>query len=152
LALALSFLAALGVGSIVAAWIGHRVSISNHRQAWINGLRDDIAQFMKELEAMHYAIDDLWGKAAGGEFEKRRREVRVAILFVYWRIVLRLNRAEQMHIDLKEKLDALLVVTERVPNREKVEATVDLARCILKREWNVTKLGPFGANWRMPTF
>jgi hypothetical protein len=33
------------VAAIAAALIARSVTISNHRQAWINGLRDDLAAF-----------------------------------------------------------------------------------------------------------
>jgi hypothetical protein len=89
---------------------------------------------------MHYAISDLW-QSSDPNAEKKKREVRIGILFVYWRIVLRLNRTETAHIELRERLDKLMTVTERVPNRDQVEETVDLARQILKREWEVTKFG-----------
>jgi hypothetical protein len=34
------------VAAIAAALIARSVTISNHRQAWINGLRDDLAAFL----------------------------------------------------------------------------------------------------------
>lgn len=64
-------------------------------------------------------------------------------MFTYWRIVLRLNRTERMHVDLREKLDGLMVVSQRVPDRAKLNDTIDLARRILKQEWEVTKYGVF---------
>jgi hypothetical protein len=136
----LSLLALLGLGSIIAALISWRVAISNHRQAWINALRDDLATYLRELESMHYVIGDLWLNA-DPDSEKKKREARIAILFVYWRIVMRLNRTETAHVELRDKLDGLMTVTERVPNRDQLEQTVDLARRILKREWDVTKHG-----------
>ena len=71
----------------------------------------------------------------------KKREGRLAILFVYWKIVLRLNRIEPSHELLRVMLFDLFDVQERVPNRQKIEAAVDLARRILKREWDVTKYG-----------
>jgi hypothetical protein len=47
------------------------------------------------FEVMHYAIGDLFAaKNDDGTLEKRKQEARAAILFIYWRIVLRLNRTE----------------------------------------------------------
>lgn len=137
----IALLAAIGVGSITAALVGRWVAISNLRQAWINALRDDLATFFKELEQIHYAIGDLQ-RAPAAKTEKLKRDARVAILFVYWRIVMRLNRTERMHIELRGKLDALMTVSSKVSDRAKVEEALDLARRILKREWEVTKLGP----------
>lgn len=53
-----ALLAAIGVGTIISALVGHLVAISNHRQDWINALRDDLAEYFKALEAMGYVIRD----------------------------------------------------------------------------------------------
>jgi hypothetical protein len=143
-----SLIAVLGVGSIVAALIGWGVSISNHRQAWINALRDDLASFIKELEGMHYAIGDLLKGDGNAVLEEKKRQARMGVLFVYWRIVLRLNRTEAMHAELIQRLDALMTVTEITPNKAMIDEAIDLARRILKREWEVTKYGAWIADWR----
>jgi hypothetical protein len=138
----LSILAVLGLGSIIAAFISKRVAISNNRQAWINALREDIATFLRELEKMHYAIGDLFERS-DAEAEQKKREARIDILFIYWRIVMRLNQIETAHNDLRTKLDDLMTVREKVPDRTKVEETLELARQIFKQEWDVTKYGAF---------
>jgi hypothetical protein len=46
----IAIISAIGFGSIVAAVVGWYGVISNHRQAWINALRDDLAMFLRELE------------------------------------------------------------------------------------------------------
>ena len=48
-----------------------------------------------------------------------------------------------MHVELRQRLDDLMVVTKRVPDRVQLNDAVDLARRILKREWDVTKYWPF---------
>ena len=75
----LSFIAVLGIGSIVAALITWRTAISNYRQAWINDLRDDISTYLKELEAMHYAIGNLFSAETDETLEKQKQEARIAI-------------------------------------------------------------------------
>jgi len=30
--------------------------IANHRQAWINGLRDDLAEFFTSIDAIHFVM------------------------------------------------------------------------------------------------
>src|SRR5579871_3159172 len=99
----LSVVAVLGVGSIVAALISRRTSISNDRQAWIDALRDDIATFLKDLTVMHDIIHASRMPAVLPEQirarEAERQNARTAVIFVYWRIILRLNRVEQMHIE-----------------------------------------------------
>jgi hypothetical protein len=135
-----SLLAVLGIGTIVAAAISWRIAISNYRQAWINALRDDIAALLKDLEDLHHVfafvpLDDGW--------EASKHEARLKILFSYWRIVLRLNRTEGLHQELRQRLDELMLVRDRVPDRTSVEQAIDLARRILKQEWEVTKYGVF---------
>ena len=95
----LQLLAALGVGSIIAVFIQAQISISNHRQAWINALRDDIAVFLKELEVIHYAVGDTFNKPDQPRpiLEDRKRDARIGVLFVYRRIILRLNAKEDLH-------------------------------------------------------
>jgi hypothetical protein len=140
-----SLLTAIGIGSIVAAAIGWSVAISNHRQAWITALRDDLATFLKELEIMHHAVGNFLSAKSISDSATLEREVqsaRVSVLFVQRRIILRLNREESLHIQLATKLDELMRVQNRVPDPALIDGMVDLARKVLKREWEVTKLGP----------
>jgi hypothetical protein len=90
----IAIISAIGFGSIVAAVVGWYGVISNHRQAWINALRDDLAMFLRELEVMHYAIGDLFAAKTVDELpplEKQKQDARVAVLFIQRRIVLRLK-------------------------------------------------------------
>jgi hypothetical protein len=88
---------------------------------------------------MHHAITDDLNHVEGAL--ERKRLARMDLLFVYWRITLRLNRKEPSHGDLKKALLDLMVVKEDVPDVLATESTVELARLILKREWEVTKYG-----------
>jgi hypothetical protein len=135
----IALLAAIGVGTIISALVGHLVSISNHRQDWINALRDDLAEFFKALEAMGYAVRDYMQDSA--EFDNKRREARIALLFVFERIRLRLNRTEDLHIQLEQKLREFLdnPILERLEDRTKIDEAIDLSRVVLKREWEVIK-------------
>jgi hypothetical protein len=92
----IALLAGIGVGSIVAALISWLVAISGFRQAWINALRDDLSTYFQELEKMHYVIGDLLHERSEANKQKKR-EARISILFVYSRIVLRLNRTNDDH-------------------------------------------------------
>jgi hypothetical protein len=135
----ISLIAAVGIGTIISAFVGHLVAISNHRQAWINALRDDLAEFSKALEAMGYAVRDYIRDSE--KFDDKKREARIALLFVFQRIRLRLNRTEDFHIQLEKKLREFLdnPILERLEDRTKIDETIDLSRIILKREWEVIK-------------
>jgi hypothetical protein len=135
----ITLLAAVGIGTIISALVGHLVAISNHRQDWINALRDDLAEFAKALEAMGYALRDYLQDSA--RFEDNRREARIALLFAYERIRLRLNRTEDLHIQLERKLRDFLdnPLLERLEDRTKIDEVIDLSRIVLKCEWEVIK-------------
>jgi hypothetical protein len=56
----LALLAGLGIGSILAAVVGwvsaKAVTISNHRQNWINALRDDLVEYLRGIEKVHHRV------------------------------------------------------------------------------------------------
>ena len=89
---------------------------------------------------MHYAIIDLYAGTTNAE--QKKRDARLAVLFSYSRVVLRLNLTEPMHVELRQRLDEFMTVDRVTPDRERIEGAVDLARKILKQEWEVTKYGP----------
>ena len=93
---------------------------------------------------MHYAIGhEIKGADNANEMQKARREARADLLFVYERLVLKLNIYEPLHIDLKARLDAHLSdFSKAVPDPEKIKETTAVARRLLKREWAVVKFGP----------
>jgi hypothetical protein len=134
-----ALVAAIGAGTVISALVGYLVAISNHRQDWINSLRDDLAEFFKALEAMGYAMRDYLKDSV--RFEDKRRESRIALLFVYERIRLRLNRTEDLHIQLEKKLREFLdnPILERLEDRTNIDETIDLSRIVLKREWEIIK-------------
>ena len=43
------------IAAIAAALIARSVMTSNHRQAWINGLREDLAAFFTEIDLISQA-------------------------------------------------------------------------------------------------
>lgn len=97
----IAFLATLGVGSIVAATLSRWTVISNLRQAWIKALRDDLATYLKEIDAMHHKIDPTHRSLLTrpqDELLEKQRDIRGAALLVYRRILLRLNITEALHI------------------------------------------------------
>lgn len=135
----IALLAAVGVGTVISAVVSHLVAISNHRQKWIDALRDDLADFAKSLEAMRYAFLDYTKDSQ--KYENQNREARIALLFIYQRIKLRLNRTEDLHIALETKLRAFLdnPLLERLEDQSNIDEMIDLSRIILKREWEVVK-------------
>ena len=128
-----ALLAAVGTGTIVGAsvgaFVGRWVTISNLRQHWIDALREDLASYFTAIEALHFESIDT----------KKLEEEKAAKL-VYWRILLRLNRKEELHIELAQKLHQLLPQEKR---STEIDDAYDLSRQILKQEWEVVKHGWF---------
>jgi hypothetical protein len=60
----------LGLGSVIATilgWLGIKsVMIANHRQAWINALREDLAQFFTSVDAIHFVMAKVSHSGAAG--------------------------------------------------------------------------------------
>jgi hypothetical protein len=123
------------IAAITAALIARSVMISNHRQAWINGLREDLATFFSGIDVIHSGMA-MPSPDARMEQQKARNDV----LLAYRKILMRLNMSEPLHQQLQTSLESLLVVQDRT-DQDELAATVTLARTILKREWEVTKYG-----------
>lgn len=130
------------IAAIVAALITRSVMIANHRQAWINALRDDLAQFFTNIDVIYFRMATLV-KAGDEDGLESQQKARNEVLLVYRRILMRLNMTEPLHQQLERALEALLLVQGKTVNQEDLTKAVTLARTVLKREWNVTKYGPF---------
>ncbi len=143
----LQLLAAISVGSIAAALIAHAGTISNHRQDWINALRDDLAEFQKQIALINEAVSDLAGSPDASESkirEKRARKIKHSLYFIHNRLLLRLNPSEPLHISLAGNLQkALELVRDRTPQYDQAGIILRESQKILKQEWEVAKYGPF---------
>jgi hypothetical protein len=146
----ITLIAAFGLGSIMAAIVGwlsaKAVAISNHRQNWINALRDHIAQYLNKIEVIHnrvVAVDGGHGKPGTTEDLERLQEARNDALLTYRLILLRLNMTEKSHILLAQRLEEFLLVQEFTPDSQKMRDVLTQARQVLKEEWDVTKYGVF---------
>jgi hypothetical protein len=134
----IALFAAFGFGSFLSAVLSRWCVISSLRQAWINALRDDLAAYLKEIDAMNFE-----------NLNTNHLETRGSALFVYRRILLRLNIKEDLHVQLAEQLKRLLNVGDVTADNQRIDEAVALARRIFKQEWNVTKYGIF-ANLKAP--
>ena len=142
----IQLIAAFGVGSILAAivgwWSAKAVAISNHRQNWINALRDDIATFLKEIDLLHFRVAKMARSGDTDDLEKQQ-DLRASALLVYRRIRLRLNMTETPSVKLAEALNALMTIDSTVADADRVEAVIQASGIVLKQEWAVTKYGMF---------
>jgi hypothetical protein len=128
------------IAAVAAALITRSVTISNHRQTWINGLRDDLASFFAAIDVMHFNVAKRSEAEEIGEPEEQRKARSDAAL-TYRKILMRLNMNEQTHQELERSLGSLLMVNADTASQDQIADAVTLARNILKREWEVTKYG-----------
>lgn len=145
----ITFIGAFGIGSVMAAtvgwWSAKAVAISNHRQSWINALRDDIANYLTGIDVLRFRVTILDGdhnETTIDDLEKQQ-EARNAVMVVYRRILLRLNMKETAHKELATLLNQQMMIGASPPNQQQTEQVVSVAQRILKDEWNVTKYGIF---------
>jgi hypothetical protein len=134
----IALFAAFGFGSFLAAVLSRWSVISSLRQAWINALRDDLAAYLKEIDALHFE-----------QLGTDHLETRGRAFLVYRRILLRLNIKEDLHVQLAGRLEDLLNIGDINADNQRIDEAVALARRIFKQEWNVTKYGIF-ANLKAP--
>jgi hypothetical protein len=145
----------IAMGAILAAYIARGVKISEFRQAWIDGIRADISEFMTKA---HEWID-LYREFNSESEQKKKAElapkldrIKYDSFHVLWRIRLRFKPDDSSANALLDDLQDLLDPGKLMPNAEYAtwrtlaDNTVLKARALLKEEWEVTK-NPFRALW-----
>lgn len=149
------------VAAIIAGRISHRTKVSEFRQAWIDGLRNDIADYIGAAEQWFQKYSEL--NDIPDMHEKSSRVVSElypignTALVILYRIKLRINPRNNLYKkddDLfLSRLSDLQDPGKLDPNqldyswRCLADAAVEQGREILKREWQVTKAF-FSNPWR----
>jgi hypothetical protein len=131
--------AILLVTVVVVAFIGRSAIVCYHRQARLNALRDDLAQFFASIDLVHSRTLSQGIETTNLE---RQQKGRADALLTYRRILLRLNMNEPPHRRLEKALEALLPRNKSL-NQDELMAAITLARTVLNEEWNVTNYGVF---------
>jgi len=124
---------------IVVALIGQSAIVCYHRQARIDALRDDLAEFFAIID-MAQSRPPVPSHGAETNNLERQQKVRADALLIYRRILLRLNMNEPPHQRLEKALEAFLV-RNKAASQDDLTAAVTLARTVLNEEWNVTNYG-----------
>lgn len=135
-------LIAVVMGPLVSLWAARRQSrvtvLSANRQAWINTLRDLIAECMAISGFIHIAD---WSDRKQSEFDEKME--RFALLVA--KIRLMLNPNEQDHKRLSEMLGQLMNSMRSLNEKDPVKGAqlmkdfLPLSQTILKREWERVK-------------
>ncbi|WP_196482622.1 hypothetical protein [Burkholderia cepacia] len=138
----------VALGAIVAAFITREVKISEFRQAWINDLRDDLAEYIK---ISHKWIDLYLVYNDEGDQRKKRDmapkldKEKYDALHLLSRIRLRFKPNDEAANKLLDDLGDLLNPGKLHPDnkysswRSNSDAVIYQARFLLKEEWETTK-------------
>ena len=145
-----------GLISVVTLTLAKEQKTSEFRQAWIDGLRQDLAEFLASARAMARASEEL--AALGTKYDSmpftmsdgQIGDIRKAVAVVFYRIKLRLNPDEAEH---KELLRLLTRAIEEQNAQfqspsfdvkgilQAIELAAEYARPVLKAEWTRVKEG-----------
>jgi hypothetical protein len=137
----------IGIGAVIAAFVTGRavrlVKISEHRQNWINALRDDVAEFIADAHSVQADTKDLISLspelAQRDELQRRINTKKDGADTLLLKIILRLNPKEDDHIELEKLLNELR--EGKAINAELEKRAIEQARIVFKREWDVAKYG-----------
>jgi hypothetical protein len=159
-----------GAFSFVNLTLNKEQKTSEFRQAWIDGLREDLSTFFAGARAMARATEERRHKLATGGSEasfamteEKVADIRYAAAETRYRIQLRLNLKEQEHKELLrlmnvaiEEQNKFFTGTGDVKTTLKaIDNAADYAPQILKAEWERVKQGelPFrlARNWVAPS-
>lgn len=151
----------IGIGitvfiAFIAPWISHSTKISEFRQAWINDLRKDIAEYASISEKWFRVYQEINPLTNSEIKEKREREEASPLSnearIILYRIRMRFNphNNPNKHEDdaFLESLNHLLDPGKWNPKnvysswQKLADSSVEKARHILKREWEETKKIP----------
>ncbi len=142
---AVTALCSVLLGPLVSLWVAQKQAsvsvLSANRQAWINTLRDQIAEFLSILAVIHAGE---WGQRTEKEYDE---ELKRLILLVS-KIKLMLNPKEEDHKRLSSLLSQAAQTVRARAKDEKLKSAegvqvgaevLPLAQSILKREWERVK-------------
>ena len=140
-ALGVAFLA-LFIAPFVNARISKRQVIAPMRQAWINALRDKVAEFVSiiSINRLHICPSESDSPERKIEAHKEDQQRYERLKFLVASVELHINSSETDHTKLVEQLSS--IVNDYHDNEDssaKLKILVKLTQKILSDEWKVTK-------------
>lgn len=145
-----------GVIAAVTLTLGKEQKVSEMRQAWIDGLRSEIATFFSSYRFVATAIRNHWDQTQNDATYSHQisdqsvSEASVRASESLYRIKLRLNGGEAEHTELERLLVGVESSLSKTPDgdlsvRDNVVQAIDRAekqaRTVLKLEWSRVKRG-----------
>lgn len=173
--------AVAAIATVIAALIAAAISFVNltlnkeqktseFRQAWIDGLREDLSSFFACARAFARATEEHEVFGLGKEnatylamTAEKISEIRYQVAETRYRIQLRLNLGEAEHKELFRLMQGATEAQQKMlqgqgdtaATLKAIEAAAEYAPQILKSEWERVKRGEFAfravRNWIAPT-
>lgn len=130
--------------SFVGLLISKEQKTSEFRQAWINTLRDDISNFVGQIDSVKKLV--LINNTSN---EEKQKETSTAMILgsvkmreLQFKISLLINPKEKDHQNLIALLETIIAnIKSQTNNDEKIKELTTLSQKILKKEWNRVKDG-----------
>lgn len=138
----------VAAGVITAALIAREVKISEFRQAWIDGLRTDISEYMckaHEWMDLYVVFNAETSQKEKDAMRPKLDRIKYDSFHVLRRVEMRFKPNDDKANNLIKKLLDLLdpgAFSLNSPEsawRKLADEAVSQARCLLKEEWEVTK-------------
>ncbi|QHP92470.1 hypothetical protein EXE55_05310 [Burkholderia glumae] len=138
----------VALGAVVAALITREVKISEFRQAWINGLRDDLSEYIRKAHEwidLYLIYNDEEDQKNKANMASSLDRVKYDALHLLSRISLRFKPNDEAANKLLDSLGNLLDPAKLHPDnkysswRSLSEAVIYQTRFLLKEEWETTK-------------
>jgi hypothetical protein len=138
----------IAIGAIAAAFIARGVKISEFRQAWIDGLRSDISEYISKAHEwidVYLEFNSEISQTTKAEVEPKLNRIKYDALHILSRINLRFKPDDDDANELLGKLLDLLDPSKLEPGsqypswRGLSDEVVFDARKLLKEEWETTK-------------
>lgn len=145
------------VVAYIAPNIARHTKIAEFRQAWINGQRKDVAEYLGLARKWHSRYDKSAPLTESAEDKELSDSLQTNALVVLWRIKMRINpetnpsAAEDQ--ELLRRLDLLLEAQKaasedpRIVWKRNADLAVAQAQLVFKTEWETTKRQ---GSWRSP--
>lgn len=140
---AITALAAVLLGPLVSIWSAQKQAnvsvISTNRQAWINALRDSVAEYLSIANYVHVAD---WRERPESEYNEKMDRLS----FLLSKIRLMLNPNEDDHKNLAKSLSGFAMLCANARDEKDKDKwhlahndSLALTQAILKREWERVK-------------
>ena len=114
-------------------------TVSNNRMDWINVWRENVSKFLACAEFLHKHNSSCSAQCKNSQICEKCCEYEKEMHQAKSMIVSRLNLTEELHVLMKASIDNININDDDQTFRAKSEYVLEVARQILKPEWERLK-------------